>query len=586
MNALAHIEARISAALDTLKSNGTLPAGMDTRAVDLEPTRDANHGDLASNAAMVLAKPSGRKPREIAEALKALVEQDPLVTAVVVAGPGFLNLTLKPEAWQGVAGDVLKAGAAYGRATIGGNEEINVEYVSANPTGPMHVGHCRGAVFGDALANLLQFAGYDVTREYYINDAGGQVDVLARSAYLRYREALGQDIGQIPEGLYPGDYLKPVGTALVQEYGPRLLGKPEAEWLADVRSMAIDMMMVEIREDLAALNVKHDVFFSERSLTADNRDEVAETIQELRSKGLVFEGRLEKPKGHDADDWEDREQTLFRATQFGDDVDRALLKSDGTYTYFAADMAYHHSKLARGYRHLINVFGADHSGYIKRMQAAVAAMSDGKADLDIKVCQLVRLLRAGEPVKMSKRAGTFVTLREVVDEVGRDPVRFMMLYRKNDATLDFDLAKVVEQSKDNAVFYVQYAHARAYSVLRNAREMLPGLDTSPAALADADLTRLDDRGELELLKRLALFPRVIAGAARVHEPHRVAFYAHELASLFHGQWARGNDSPHLRYTQPDDRNLTLARLAMVASCAQVIASALAVLGVEAPEEMR
>ncbi len=586
MNALAHIEARISAALATLKSNGTLPAGIDTRAVDLEPTRDESHGDLASNAAMVLAKPSGRKPREIAEALKALVEQDPLVTKVAVAGPGFLNLTLKPEAWQGVAGEVLKAGADYGRARIGGNEEINVEYVSANPTGPMHVGHCRGAVFGDALANLLAFAGYDVTREYYINDAGGQVDVLARSAFLRYREALGQDIGEIPEGLYPGDYLKPVGTALAQEFGSRLLDKPEAEWLPDVRSMAIDMMMVEIREDLAALNVKHDVFFSERSLTAGNRDEVADTIQELRAKGLVFEGRLEKPKGHDADDWEDREQTLFKATQFGDDVDRALLKSDGTYTYFAADMAYHHSKLARGYRHLINVFGADHSGYIKRMQAAVAAMSDGKADLDIKVCQLVRLLRAGEPVKMSKRAGTFVTLREVVDEVGRDPVRFMMLYRKNDATLDFDLAKVVEQSKDNAVFYVQYAHARAYSVLRNARELLPGLDTSPAALAQADLTRLDDRGELELLKRLALFPRVIAGAARVHEPHRVAFYAHELASLFHGQWARGNDSPHLRYTQPDDRNLTLARLAMVASCAQVIASALAVLGVAAPEEMR
>ncbi len=586
MNALATIEARIAAALEILKSNGTLPADLDTANVDLEPTRDAAHGDLASNAAMVLAKPAKMKPRDIAEALKAIIEKEPLVASAEVAGPGFLNLRLQPEAWQRVVAEVLAAGGDYGRADIGKGEAVNVEYVSANPTGPMHVGHCRGAVFGDALANLLAFAGWKVTREYYINDAGAQVDVLARSAYLRYLEAMGEDMGEIPEGLYPGDYLVPVGEKLAWEHDTVFQSLTQDDWLPFVRSFAIDEMLVMIRADLAALNIRHDVFFSERSLTRGGRDEVAETIRELREKGLVFEGRLEKPKGHDAEEWEDREQTLFKATAFGDDVDRALMKSDGSYTYFAADMAYHHNKLSRGFRHLINVFGADHSGYIKRMQAAVKALSDGQADLDIKVCQLVRLLRAGEPVKMSKRAGTFVTLREVVDEVGRDPVRFMMLYRKNDATLDFDLAKVVEQSKDNPVFYVQYAHARSHSVLRNAREAMPGIDLTDAALATADYGRLDDQGELELLRRMALWPRVVAGAARVHEPHRVAFYLYDLASLFHGHWARGTDSPHLRFIRAEDPSLTLARLAMVRACAQVIASGLEVLGVEAPQEMR
>ncbi len=586
MTALAHIEACIFAALDTLKANGTLPSDIDTRNVDLEPTRDAAHGDLACNAAMVLAKAARRKPREIADALVGLIAADPMVVKAEVAGPGFINLTLAPSAWQATVGEVLGAGLGYGRADLGAGGKVNVEYVSANPTGPMHVGHCRGAVFGDALANLLAFAGHDVTREYYINDAGGQVDVLARSAFLRYREALGEAIGDIPEGLYPGDYLKPVGQALADAFGNSLLGEDEAQWLPKVRGIAIDAMMAMIRDDLAALNVRHDVFFSERALTQGAKDEVAETVGELRAKGLVFEGVLEKPKGHDADDWEEREQTLFRATAFGDDVDRALLKSDGTYTYFAADMAYHHNKLARGFRHLINVFGADHSGYIKRMQAAVAALSGGEADLDIKVCQLVRLLRAGEPVKMSKRAGTFVTLREVVDEVGRDPVRFMMLYRKNDATLDFDLAKVVEQSKDNPVFYVQYAHARVHSVMRAARDAMPHVDLSSAAIRTADVSCLTDAGELELLKRLALFPRLISGAARVHEPHRIAFYLHDLAQLFHGHWTRGNDSPHLRFIRPDEPSVTLARLAMAQSCAQVIASGLAILGVGAPEEMR
>ena len=586
MNVLAHVEDHIAAALAALKDEGRLPADLALAGFDVEPTRDPSHGDLATNAAMVLAKPARMKPRDIAEALKASLAGEASFVRVEVAGPGFLNVTLKPELWQGVIGDILAAGDGYGRADLGRGEAVNVEYVSANPTGPMHVGHCRGAVFGDALSNLLAVAGYKVTREYYINDAGGQVDVLARSAYLRYREALGEAIGEIPEGLYPGDYLKSVGAALAKEFGKTLLGKPEKDWLPDVRATAIAAMLVEIKQDLAALNVRHDVFFSERSLTTGNRDEVAETVKELRGKGLVVEGRLEKPKGHEADDWEEREQTLFKATQFGDDVDRALLKSDGSYTYFAADMAYHHNKLGRGFRQLINVFGADHSGYVKRMQAAVKALSQGKADLDIKVCQLVRLLRAGQPVKMSKRSGTFVTLREVVDEVGRDPVRFMMLYRKNDATLDFDLAKVIEQSKENPVFYVQYAHARAHSVFRNVAEAMPDLALDDDALRQADFGRLNDPSELDLMRRLALYPRLIEGAARAHEPHRVAFYLHETASAFHSHWTRGNDSPYLRFIQVDDRTLTLARLGLVRAFAQVIQSGLAILGVEAPREMR
>jgi arginyl-tRNA synthetase len=586
MNVFAHVEERITSALAALQARGELPADLTIRGIDVEPTKDPAHGDVASNAAMVLAKAARAKPRDIAEKLKAELAREPGFVKLDVAGPGFLNITLAPSVWQGMVTSILKEGGAYGRSTLGGGEAINVEYVSANPTGPMHVGHCRGAVFGDALANLLAFAGYKVTREYYINDAGAQVDVLARSAYLRYREALGEDIGEIPQGLYPGEYLKPVGEGLAKAFGRSLLDKPESEWLPDVRAVAIGDMLAQIQEDLAALNIRQEVFFSERSLTAGNRDEVAVTVAELRAKGLVYEGRLEKPKGHDADEWEDREQTLFKATEFGDDVDRALLKSDGSYTYFASDMAYHHNKLERGFKHLINVFGADHSGYIKRMKAAVAALSDGKADLDIKVCQLVRLLRAGEPVKMSKRAGTFVTLREVVDEVGRDPVRFMMLYRKNDATLDFDLAKVIEQSKDNAVFYVQYAHARAHSVFRNVRETFADLDAMGAEVAAADVSVLTDPAELDLIKRLALFPRLVEGAAAAHEPHRLAFYLNDLAASFHSLWTRGNESPHLRFIQPGDRKLTAARLALMRSCAQVVTSGLGILGVHAPSEMR
>ena len=585
MNVYALVHSRILSALQALEADGALPAGLDFAKVEVSPPREAAHGDLATNAALVLSKAAKMKPRDIADKLAEKLKADTDIQRIEVAGPGFLNLSLQPAFWHGVVAAILNTGRAYGRAEHGRAERVDVEYVSANPTGPMHVGHCRGAVFGDALANLLAFAGYDVTREYYVNDAGAQVDALARSAYLRYREALGEDIGEIPAGLYPGDYLKPVGQALQQEFGQTLLNFPEERWLPMVRERAVAAMLEMIKQDLAALDIRHEVFFSERSLTR-GRDEVAETIEELRGKGLVFQGRLEKPKGHDDADWEDREQTLFKATAFGDDVDRALMKSDGGYTYFAADMAYHHNKLARGFRHLINVFGADHAGYLTRVKAAVAALSDGKADLDIKVCQMVRLFRAGEPVRMSKRAGTFVTLREVVDEVGSDPVRFMMLYRKNDAPLDFDLAKVIEQSKDNPVFYVQYAHARAMSVFRNAQAVFPNLGADARELANADLSLLLDAGEIELIKKLAAFPHVVEGAARAHEPHRLAFYLHDLASAFHAQWTKGNESPHLRFIQVDDGTLTTARLALIRANAQVLASGLSIIGVHAPEEMR
>jgi arginyl-tRNA synthetase len=484
----------------------------------------------------------------------------------------------------------LAEGADYGRSDIGKGERVNVEYVSANPTGPMHVGHCRGAVFGDALASLLSVAGYDVTREYYINDAGAQVDVLARSAFLRYREALGENIGEIPEGLYPGDYLKPVGQALAAEHGDKLLKQSEAEWLPGVRAKAIAMMMDMIRGDLAALNIKQDVFFSERSLIDGGVDRVAATIDFLRAKGDVYEGRLPPPKGAPVEDYEDREQTLFRATAYGDDVDRPLKKSDGGYTYFASDIAYHKTKFDRSFLNMVDVWGADHGGYIKRVQAAIKAVTGGKASLDVKIVQLVKLLRNGEPVKMSKRSGDFVTLREVVDEVGSDAVRFMMLFRKNDAVLDFDLAKVIEQSKDNPVFYVQYGHARGISIFRNAREAFPDLpeDASKRAafLGDAAVERLTDPAELSLLRLLALYPRIVEAAASAHEPHRIAFYLYDLASEFHALWTRGRDLPHLRFIINNDAEITRARLALVQGVVSVLASGLAVLGVHAPNEMR
>src|SRR6202522_315996 len=507
----ANVLARVHAVSGPLAAEGGWPAGTDLSRVVVEPPRDAAHGDMATNAAMVLAKEAKAKPRDLAEAIAARLRSDDLIASVDVAGPGFINLTLKASAWSDALRTVLREGAAYGRSAIGAAGKVNVEYVSANPTGPMHVGHCRGAVFGDALASLLDFAGYDVTREYYINDAGAQVDVLARSAYLRYREALGENIGEIPEGLYPGDYLVPVGQALAAEYGDRLLAMPEAEWLPAVRAMAIVMMMAEIKGDLAALNIKHDVFFSERSLIETGNNRVTETIDYLRSKGDIYEGRLPPPKGGPVEDYEDREQTLFRATAFGDDVDRPLLKSDGSYTYFASDIANHKNKFDRGFRNLVDVFGADHGGYVKRMQAAVKAVTSDQATLDVKIVQLVKLLRNGEPVKMSKRSGDFVTLREVVDEVGSDAVRFMMLFRKNDAVLDFDLAKVIEQSRENPVFYVQYGHARGHSVFRNARESVPDLPeeagSRAAFLADASIESLTDPRALDLLLRRAPLPR-------------------------------------------------------------------------------
>src|SRR5467141_571451 len=582
---------RVRAVNGRLIASGMLPAGIDQSRVIVEPPRDPSHGHMATNAAMVLAKEAGRKPRELAQAIAEGLASDDLVQKVDVAGPGFINITLKPAAWTEALRTALRAGIHYGKSDFGQAAPVNVEYVSANPTGPMHVGHCRGSVFGDALANLLEFTGFKVAREYYINDAGAQVDVLARSAFLRYREALGEDIGAIPEGLYPGDYLKPVGAALAAQHGPSLLNFPESRWLPLVRDQAIMMMLEEIKGDLAALHIRHDVFFSERSLIETGNNRVTETIDYLRSKGDVYEGRLPPPKGGaPVDDYEDREQTLFRATAYGDDVDRPLVKSDGSYTYFASDIANHKNKFDRGFSNLIDVFGADHGGYIKRMQAAVKAVTAGKATLDVKVVQLVRLLRNGEPVKMSKRSGDFVTLREVVDEVGSDAVRFMMLFRKNDAVLDFDLAKVIEQSKDNAVFYVQYGHARGHSVFRNAREVVPDLPDEDGAraafLAEAAVERLTDPAELDLLRRLALYPRTIEAAAAAHEPHRIAFYLYDLASEFHALWTRGRDLPYLRFIIDNDAELTRARLALVQGVVLVLASGLAILGVDAPAEMR
>jgi arginyl-tRNA synthetase len=604
MNIFALFAGAVAEAAAALKSDGGFPADFVLPALSVEPVKDRAHGDLASNAAMILAKPAGMKPRDLAEALAARLAKHPDITKVDVAGPGFINMTLSPAVWQRVAGAVLVEGSNFGKSKLGKGERVNVEYVSANPTGPMHVGHCRGAVFGDALASLLAFAGYDVTREYYINDAGGQVDMLARSVFLRYREALGEDIGAIPDGLYPGDYLKPVGEALAKERAQSLLNMPAERWLPIVRTFAIEAMMPIIKADLAALNIQHDVFFSEASLSQGGTDKVKAAIEDLRQKGYIYEGRLPKPQGHDSDEWEDREQTLFKSTDFGDDVDRALLKSDGSYTYFAGDVAYHYDKLGRGYRHLVNVFGADHMGYIHRMLATVAAFTGGSvplkskgklkdwrtaggtADLDIRVVNLVKLFKNGEPFKMSKRAGTFVTLRDVVDEVGPDAVRFMMLYRKELEPLDFDFQKVTEQSRENPVFYVQYGHARCCSVFRKVEDAFPGLAPASAEVTGAKLSRLDHPGEIDLMRRLAEFPRIVEGAALAHEPHRIAFYLYELASDLHGLWNQGKDLPQLRFIREDDRELTAARVALISATANVLATGLSMLGVRAPEEMR
>jgi arginyl-tRNA synthetase len=591
MNIFVDFQSRIARLLEKRIAGGELPRGLDLGRFTVEPPRDSAHGDLSTNAAMVYAreaKEAGSNPRALAASLVADLTREPDVLNAEVAGPGFINIVLKPEVYHQVLKAILVDGLRFGAGAPSAEGRVNVEYVSANPTGPMHVGHARGAVFGDALANLLIFSGREATREYYVNDAGGQVDVLARSAFLRYLEALGEDIGPIPEGLYPGDYLRPVGESLAREFGPALRKKPEAEWLPMARRRAIDAMMAMIRADLAALNITHEVFASERALTgADGgEDRVREAIDWLRARGLIYEGRLPPPKGGAADDWENREQTLFRSTDFGDDVDRPLIKSDGAYTYFAGDIAYHKTKIDRGYRMLVDVWGADHGGYVKRMQAAVAALSGGKANLEVRLCQLVRLMRAGEPVKMSKRSGDFVTLHEVVDEVGADAVRFMMLMRKNDAPLDFDLAKVIERSQDNPVFYVQYAHARVRSVLRQGKAVFDDFDLDPVSLSQADRSLLTDEGERELMRTAAQYPRLILQAAEAHEPHRVAFYAHELATRFHAHWNRGKDARDLRFVNENDRKLSYSRLSLVAGVGLVLASALSILGVSAPEEMR
>jgi arginyl-tRNA synthetase len=585
MDVFAGFYGHVLAAVQQLKHDGVVPHDASIEGITLEPPKDASHGDLATNAAMVLAKAAGRKPRELADRIVPLLASDPFIEKVEIAGPGFINLTLAHAFWPSVLRMVLEQGGSYGRSAIGKGEAVNIEYVSANPTGPMHVGHTRGAVFGDALANLLAFAGFAVTREYYVNDAGAQVDVLARSAFLRYREALGEEIGEIPEGLYPGDYLKPVGADLAAHHGKALLAMPEREWLPIVRAAALKAMLILITDDLEAIGIRHDVFFSERSLIEGDHDEIAATIADLRARGLVYEGRLPPPKGKVDEEWEDREQLLFRSTAFGDDMDRPLIKSDGSYTYFAADIAYHRDKFRRGFNTMIDVWGADHSGHVRRMQAAIAALTEKEATLDIKICQLVRLFRGGEPVKMSKRAGTFVTLREVVDEVGPGPVRFMMLYRKNDAPLDFDFAKVTEQSRDNPVFYVQYAHARACSVLRNVRGAFPDLDPEEGTLAESDLSLLKDEAETTLIRRIAQFPRLIEAAALAHEPHRLGFYLYDLAGDFHGLWNRGKDLPQLRFIYESDRELTRARVALVAATKRVLALGLGILGVHAMHEL-
>ena len=578
-NVFADFAARLRAILVGLSADGVISRLPDLARVVVEPPRDASHGDLATNAAMVLAKDLAMKPRDLAEAIAKRLEADPDVEAASVAGPGFVNLKLSNRYWIGALSAALAAGADYGRTPAGEGVKINVEYVSANPTGPMHVGHCRGAVFGDALANLLAFAGEDVTREYYINDAGAQVDVLARSAHLRYREALGEDIGAIPEGLYPGDYLKPVGKTLAETHGDALKNLPEAEWLPVVKAVTIAAMMEMIREDLASLGVRHDVFFSEATLHGSGGP-IVDAVEALKSQALIYEGRLPPPKGERPEDWEDREQTLFRATAFGDDVDRPLMKSDGSYTYFAADVAYFRSKYERGFKEMVFVLGADHGGYVKRLEAVGRALSGGSAKVTVELCQLVRLFRGGELVRMSKRAGEFITLRDVVDEVGRDAVRFMMLFRSNDAVLDFDFVKVTEQSRDNPVFYVQYAHARCQSILRNGREMHGEPKSEP------DLSLLTDAGELDLIRRVTAWPRAVEQAAAARQPHRIAFFLHELASELHAHWNRGKDSPDLRFIMENNELLSQARLRLVSAVSLVLASGLAILGVSAPDEMR
>ncbi|NCQ23812.1 MAG: arginine--tRNA ligase [Rhodobacteraceae bacterium CG17_big_fil_post_rev_8_21_14_2_50_63_15] len=581
MNLFNILQGLVLDCLARMQAEGRLPTGLDMSNVTVEPPRDVAHGDMATNAAMVLAKPAGLKPRDIAEDLARLLAEDTRILSAEVAGPGFLNLRLAPSLWHDVLRAALKAGSDFGRSDMGRGKRVNVEYVSANPTGPLHVGHTRGAVFGDALASLLDFAGYEVTREYYINDGGAQVDVLARSVYLRYLEAHGQAVA-FADGTYPGDYLIAVGAALKDKVGAAYLGQPEEVWLAPVRDFSTDAMMALIREDLKALGVEMDVFYSEKSLYGSGR--IEEALAALDAKGLIYEGVLEPPKGKMPEDWEPREQTLFRSTAHGDDVDRPVKKSDGGWTYFAPDIAYHYDKIERGFDILIDVFGADHGGYVKRMKAAVSALSDGRVPVDIKLCQLVKLTRNGEPFKMSKRAGTFVTLRDVVNQVGADVTRFVMLTRKNDAPLDFDFDKVLEQSRDNPVFYVQYANARVNSVRRKAAEA--GIAVDDVALRSADLSILTHEAEIAVARKIAEWPRQVEIASRTNEPHRIAFFLYDLASDLHGLWNRGHDEPALRFLQEDDPATSQAKIALARAVTVVISAGLGILGVTPAEEMR
>ena len=582
-NPYAYIREQVIAAIAALAEQSVLPGDMDFANLAVEAPRDPSHGDVATNAALVLTKQARMKPRDIADPLAARLADLADVTAVDIAGPGFINLRLSDAFWRARLGDVLTAGPAYGDSKAANGAKINVEYVSANPTGPLHVGHVRGAVYGDVLANLLAKVGYAVCKEYYINDAGAQVDVLARSVHLRYREALGEEIGAIPEGMYPGDYLVPVARAIAERDGDKWRELAEADWLAVFRRISVDAMMDLVRADLASLGIEQEVFFSEEGLHL--KGGIDRGVASLADKGLIYTGVLEPPKGKIPEDWEPRPQTLFKASEFGDDVDRPLQKSDGAWTYFAADVAYHYDKLQRGYLQMVDVLGADHGGYVKRLNAVVKALSGGEGTLDVRLCQMVRLLRGGEVVVMSKRAGNFVTLRELVDEVGRDVVRFMMLTRKNDAPLDFDFDAAAEQSKDNPVFYVQYAHARICSVLRRVGEELPDLDLHAENLAQADFSRLTDSAELDLIKQMAAWPRAVDIAAQAREPHRITFYLNELASSFHALWNKGNAEPNLRFIIGSDQAVTQARLALIQGVAFVLASGLDVMGVKPAESM-
>ena len=584
MNVFNEFRDLIGGELDRLEAEGVIGPRPDATRFSVEPPRDPSHGDVSTNAAMVLAKAAGMKPRDLAQHLADGLAGSRHVSAAEVAGPGFVNLRLDDGFWRAQLGTILGAGTRYGDSVVGAGRRVNVEYVSANPTGPMHVGHGRGAVVGDALATLLAKAGFDVAREYYINDAGAQIDTLARSLHLRYREALGEAIGEIPSGLYPGDYLKETAAALVTRDGDKWREAAENAWLPPLRDFAIDAMMALIRDDLSALGIAHDVFRSERDIAASGA--IDNAIRDLESRDLIYTGVLDPPKGKTTEDWEPRPQTLFRSTGFGDDVDRPIRKSDESWTYFAADIAYHRDKFQRGFETLIDVWGADHKGYIKRMRAAVDAVTEGKATLDVRICNLVHLFEGGEPVRMSKRSGAFVTLREVVDQVGPSAVRFMMLTRGADAALDFDLEKVLEQSRDNPVFYVQYAHARACSVMRHAAEAFPSAALDDASLAEADGAALDDEAELALIRLLAGWPRMVEAAADSHEPHRVAYYLADVAAAFHTLWTKGNAEERLRFIVPGDEKTTLARLALVRAMAVVVASGLGVMGVEPVEEMR